>query len=144
VSGPPESAPPASGARATVARGIFLHDISRVDILADVSDAPAAGRASFLVLLALRRGAKHGYEIASWIEESSQGFFTLSFGALYPVLHRLEKQGLLAAEWQAVAEAGVKRKKVYALTAAGRKALDAERAHYEAWTGAFARLMEQR
>jgi DNA-binding PadR family transcriptional regulator len=108
-----------------------------------VNESPSA-RAPFLVLLALRRGPKHGYEIASWIEERSQGVFTLSFGALYPVLHRLEKSGLLTAEWQKVGAAGVKRKKVYALTAAGRKALEAERARYEAWTGALARLLEQR
>jgi PadR family transcriptional regulator PadR len=111
--------------------------------LADVNESTGS-RASFLVLLALRRGARHGYEIATWIEERSQGVFSLSFGALYPVLHRLEKEGLLAATWHAVGEAGVKRKKVYALTAAGRKALEAERARYEAWAGAFARLLEPR
>ena len=98
-------------------------------------------RADFLVLLALRAGSKHGYEIAAWLEERSGGVFTLSFGALYPVLHRLEKEGLLSAEWQGVGGAGVKRKKVYSLTARGRRALEAERARFEAWTGAFARLL---
>ena len=98
-------------------------------------------RADFLVLLALRAGPKHGYEIATWLEERSGGFFTLSFGALYPALHKLEKDGLLAAEWQGVGEAGVKRKKVYSLTVRGRRALEAERARFEAFTGAFARLL---
>jgi PadR family transcriptional regulator PadR len=103
----------------------------------------ASGRAAFLVMLALHRGSKHGYEIAAWIEERSQGVFTVSFGALYPVLHRLEKEGLLLAKWQPVAEAGVKRKKVYALTPRGRRSLEAERTRFEESTGAFARLMEQ-
>jgi len=104
----------------------------------------SGGRAAFLVLLALRAGAKHGYEIASWIEQRSGGFFTLSFGALYPVLHKLEKDGLLAAEWQAVGEPGVKQKKVYQLTARGRRALDSERERFAALHGALVRLMESR
>jgi PadR family transcriptional regulator PadR len=104
----------------------------------------ASSRVAFLVMLALRRASKHGYEIAAWIEERSQGVFTVSFGALYPVLHRLEKEGLLLAKWHPVAEAGVKRKKVYALTPKGRRALEVERTRFEEWTGAFTRLMEQR
>ena len=99
-------------------------------------------RSSFLVLLALRAGPKHGYEIASWSDERSGGLFSLSFGALYPVLHKLEKDGLLAAQWQAVGEPGVKHKKVYQLTARGRRALETERAHVQALAGAMARLME--
>jgi DNA-binding PadR family transcriptional regulator len=102
----------------------------------------SGGRATFLVLLALRAGAKHGYEIASWLDERSGGFFTLSFGALYPVLHRLEKDGLLASEWQAVGEPGVKQKKVYKLTGKGRRALESERERFAALHGALARLME--
>jgi PadR family transcriptional regulator, regulatory protein PadR len=100
------------------------------------------GRASFLVLLALRDGPRHGYEIASWLQERSGGFFSLSFGALYPVLHKLEHDGALKAEWQAVGEPGVKRKKVYSLTARGKRALETEQAHFAALTGAFSRLME--
>ena len=102
----------------------------------------SGGRAPFLVLLALRAGAKHGYEIASWIQESSGGVFSLSFGALYPVLHKLEKDGLAAAHWQAVGEPGVKKKKVYQLTAKGRRELESERERFAALHGALARLME--
>jgi PadR family transcriptional regulator PadR len=99
-------------------------------------------RASFLVLLALRDGPRHGYDIASWLHERSGGVFTLSFGALYPVLHKLEQDGVLKAEWQAVGQPGVKRKKVYSLTARGRRALETEQARFAALTGAFTRLME--
>jgi DNA-binding PadR family transcriptional regulator len=99
-------------------------------------------RGTFLVLLALRTGAKHGYEIAAYLEERSGGFFTLSFGALYPILHRMEKDGLVSARWQAVGASGAKQKKVYALTAKGRKALGAEQASFHAQTGALARLLE--
>ena len=103
---------------------------------------PWKSRGTFLVLLALRRGPKHGYEIAGYLEERSGGFFSLSFGALYPILHRLEKEGLVSARWEAVGSSGAKQKKVYALTAKGRRALGAEQASFEAHAGAFARLLE--
>jgi PadR family transcriptional regulator PadR len=99
-------------------------------------------RGTFLVLLALKDGAKHGYEIAGHLSERTRGVFTLSFGALYPILHRLEKDGLVSARWEAVGASGAKQRKVYAMTAKGRRALTAERASFAALTGAFARLLE--
>ena len=59
----------------------------------------ASSRGTFLALLALQDGPKHGYEISTWIEARSRGFFSLSFGALYPILHRLEKEGLVEGAW---------------------------------------------
>jgi DNA-binding PadR family transcriptional regulator len=96
-------------------------------------------RSTFLVLAALQDGAKHGYEISTHIREKSAGVLRLSFGALYPVLHRLEKDGLVEGHWQDIGE--VKRKKVYVLTAKGRKALGAERRRYEDFAGALAKLL---
>jgi len=95
-------------------------------------------RGIFLTLLALQDSPKHGYEIASYLKERSGGFFSLSFGALYPILHRLEKGGLVSARWQRVGSS--KEKKVYALTAKGRKAIEEERQNYDALAGAFAKL----
>jgi PadR family transcriptional regulator PadR len=98
-------------------------------------------RGRFMVLLALAHGPKHGYEVARYLEESTGGYFSLSFGALYPVLHRLEKDKLVSASWQ---DAGASRKKkVYALTPRGHAALREERDDYEAFTLAFTRLMER-
>jgi DNA-binding PadR family transcriptional regulator len=96
-------------------------------------------RGAFLVLLALRGGPKHGYEIAAHLRERSGGIFTLSFGALYPILHRLEKDGLVSGSWQDVGPA--KRKKVYALTRQGEAALGAEKARYLAFAGALSKLL---
>lgn len=100
---------------------------------------PQPPRGAFLVLLALRDGPKHGYEIAGHLADRSGGVFTLSFGALYPILHRLEKDGLVSGTWQEVGPA--KRKKVYSLTRQGEAALGAEKARYLALTGAIARLL---
>ena len=68
-------------------------------------------RGVFLALLALKDGPKHGYEIAAFIKTKSEGFFSLSFGALYPILHKLEKDQLARASWEEVG--GTKQKKVY-------------------------------
>lgn len=76
-------------------------------------------RSSFLVLLALSKGPMHGYEISKFIEIKSNGFFRVPFGSLYPVLHKLESEKMISAEWNG----SVKPKKVYALTKSGQKAL---------------------
>src|SRR5262245_44655972 len=96
-------------------------------------------RVAFLVLLSLQDGPKHGYEIAAHIKERSEGHFSLSFGALYPVLHKLEGEKLIAGSWREAGES--KKKKVYNLTLAGKKALFGERERYEATALAFAKLL---
>lgn len=98
-------------------------------------------RGRFMVLLALADGPKHGYQVARYLEERSGGYFSLSFGALYPVLHRLEKQGMVSATW--VDAGAARKKKVYALTRKGHAALRQEREDYDAFTLAFARLIER-
>jgi len=85
-------------------------------------------KSSFLVLLALKDGGKHGYEIARCISERSHGFFSLSYGALYPVLHKLEQDGLVEGAWEGGEDS--KRRRVYTLTRAGHKSLADEREHH--------------
>jgi DNA-binding PadR family transcriptional regulator len=101
--------------------------------------AQREARGSFLVLVALKDGPKHGYEIASFLRERSGGFFSLSFGALYPILHRLEREGLVAGDWRDLGPA--KRKKVYRLTHRGEEALASGRERARALAGALARLL---
>jgi PadR family transcriptional regulator PadR len=79
-------------------------------------------RTTFLCLLALSHSPMHGYEISKFIENKSAGFFRVPFGSLYPVLHRLELDRLILAQW----EAGAKPKKTYTLTESGRSALRQE------------------
>jgi len=74
-----------------------------------------------LVLGSLAAGPKHGYQIALDVEERSAGWFVLQHGTLYPILHRLEGDGLVRGEWSG--GEGVRRRKVYRLTAAGRDEL---------------------
>jgi len=76
-----------------------------------------------LILAALRDGSKHGYQIAVDVEEQSNGLFRFRHGTLYPILYRLEDAGLIAGSWS---KAEGRRKKVYELTAAGRRHLTGE------------------
>jgi transcriptional regulator len=78
------------------------------------------GHLDTLVLSVLRDHPAHGYEIVSELRRRSAGEFDLAEGTLYPALHRLERQGLLASDWQ-VSEG--RRRRIYRLTAVGAAAL---------------------
>lgn len=83
----------------------------------------ARGIHELLVLSALREGPRHGYQIALDVEEDSNGLFRFRHGTLYPILHRLEDQGLIRGSWSS---GQGRRKKVYAITAAGERHLSGE------------------
>ena len=79
------------------------------------------GMVDMLILDVVARGPSYGYQIAQTVVGQSRGYFELKEGSLYPALHRLERQKLLASYWQPT-EAG-RRRKYYKLTPAGRRAL---------------------
>lgn len=83
-----------------------------------------------LVLAVLARGENYGYALLREVERLSGGALAWREGMLYPVLHRLEREGLIESSWR-VAESG-KRRKYYAITKEGQRALAAERAAWEA------------
>ncbi|MEV0135148.1 helix-turn-helix transcriptional regulator [Dactylosporangium sp. NPDC050688] len=73
-----------------------------------------------LLLLAVLAdaGPVHGYALIAALRERSGGVFDLPEGTVYPALHRLERDGLVASHWE---QAVPRRRRVYALTAAGRE-----------------------
>lgn len=83
-------------------------------------DSQGTGRRvnEILLLAELEREPMHGYQIALNIEERSGGYFPFSHGTMYPILHRLEKEGLIAGDWSDPAKG--RPRKEYALTEAGR------------------------
>lgn len=101
-------------------------------------DSQSLGRRlnELLVLSLLRRGPRHGYQVGVEVEERSDGFFTFHHGTLYPILHRLEKDGRIAGEWSDP-EQGRPRKE-YALTEAGRTYLEEAVCQWEALVEHFA------
>jgi PadR family transcriptional regulator PadR len=94
-----------------------------------------------LILSALAAGPLHGYQLALVIEERSDGFFRFNHGTLYPILHRLEKDGLIAGAWS---DEGPRRKrKSYTLTARGRRHLDGLRAGWREFAARFLAVTEE-
>ncbi len=95
------------------------------------------GTLDVLVLKALAGRPTHGYDVARWVRETTDGALVIEEGALYTALHRLEKAGLLTAEWKR-SETG-RRAKMYALTASGRRVL---REQTETWRRSAAALFK--
>jgi DNA-binding PadR family transcriptional regulator len=82
------------------------------------------GHLDGMLLAILGAGPAHGYAIAQALKERSGGVFDLPEGTIYPALHRLERAGMLRSEW---ASAGGRRRRVYQLTARGRRSLPGAR-----------------
>jgi PadR family transcriptional regulator PadR len=93
------------------------------------------GHLDALILAVLADEPLHGYAVIEKLRLRSDGAFDLAEGTLYPVLHRLEAEGLLSSAWSA---ASGRRRRVYRLTRRGRSALDRGRAE---WAG-FAAAVE--
>ena len=91
-----------------------------------------------LVLSILAEGESYGYAMIQRVKELSDGEIQWADGMLYPVLHRLQREGLIKAQWQ-VSETGRKRK-YYRLCDGGREALLAERAQWRTVNGTLVRL----
>ena len=51
------------------------------------------GTLDLLILRTLAAGARHGYGIARWIEETTTDVLRIEEGSLYPALHRMERRG---------------------------------------------------
>jgi transcriptional regulator len=92
-----------------------------------------------LTLLA-RRGPLHGYGIATQIETMSEETLRVEEGSLYPALHRLEEAGSIRARW-AITDTG-RQARVYEITAAGRRQLDADEARWKSITAAVGRILK--
>jgi transcriptional regulator len=91
------------------------------------------GHLDALVLATLRGGPAHGYAVIDELKRRSEGAFDLAEGTVYPVLHRLEAEGLLASSWST---ASGRRRRVYRLTKRGEKALAAREADWRAFSRA--------
>ena len=91
-------------------------------------DMPS-GSLPLLLLRVLRSGPLHGYAIGQRLEELSAGVFRVEEGVLYPALQRMLRDGWVTADW-GISETN-RRVRVYRLTPAGRRQLDAELSRYD-------------
>jgi transcriptional regulator len=98
------------------------------------------GSLDLLVLKILsRRPRLHGYAIMSAIKDWSGEVLRAEEGSLYPALHRMEEAGWIRAEW--ITKDTGRRARIYELTAAGKKQLDAEESRWQAVTAAVNRVL---
>ena len=87
------------------------------------------GSLEFLVLRLLRSQPLNGWDIMHRLQLVSADVLSVTAGSLYPALHRLETRGLVSASW--TTSENNRRARLYRITPAGRKHLEAER---QVWT----------
>ena len=97
------------------------------------------GHLDGLLLASLEAGPRHGYAIMEALRAGSGGQFDLPTGTVYPALRRLEQAGLIRGTWS---EAAGRRRRVYALTPAGRRTLAAERGTWRQFSAAVTALLQ--
>jgi transcriptional regulator len=97
------------------------------------------GTLDMMVMRTLKAGAANGYEIAKAIERVSGDVLEVDHGSLYPALHRLEKNGIIAGKWEI--SSTNRRARFYRLTPAGRKRLIEEQSNWERMAVAITRVM---
>ena len=97
------------------------------------------GTLDLLILQTLVLGPAHGHTIAYAIERRSDEVLQVEHGSLYPALHRLEDQGLIASFWGT--SENNRKARYYRITAEGRRHLANERSRWEALVGAISRVL---
>jgi transcriptional regulator len=100
------------------------------------------GTLDLMVLRTLELGPLHGVGISDRIEQVTKGVFIVGPGSLFPALHRLAEQGLIAGEWSE-SGAGKRRVKVYSLTASGRSRLREEKRNWKQVLTAMNRVLAE-
>jgi transcriptional regulator len=97
------------------------------------------GTLELLILRLLRSRELNGWEITQQLRVASGDILSVTPGALYPALHRLENRGLITAVWGP--SENNRKAKFYKLTTAGRKQLETQRKNWERFCGAVALIM---
>jgi PadR family transcriptional regulator PadR len=100
------------------------------------------GTLDVLILKTLSWGPAHGYAISRWIRQTTRDELSIEEGALYPALRRVEEHGWVESAWKRT-ETG-REAKVYKLTVAGRRQLQAEVSGWTRYVTAMTRVLEAR
>jgi len=103
-----------------------------------ISKALIAASTKPIILLILLNGKNYGYQIIQSVKRISGGQLEWSDGMLYPVLHRLEKDGFIRSQWT-ISEEG-RRRKYYSITDLGHKELEADIAQWKSVHDALSKL----
>ena len=106
----------------------------------DIGKDLMAASSTPIVLAILAEGDSYGYAILQRVRDLSAGRLEWTDGMLYPVLHRLERDGHVKARWE-TAQSG-RRRKYYKITAAGRAQLAEERQQWQAVDATLHRIWQ--
>jgi len=96
------------------------------------------GSAELLVLSLLEDQPRHGYDLSKLIETRSDGALRFHVTTLYPLLHRLERQGWITGRW--VEKAGQRRRRYYSLTVTGRQVLRSKQKSWKQFVAMISRV----
>ena len=99
------------------------------------------GHLDALLLAVLEPGPQHGYAIIEALRSSSEGALDLPTGTVYPALHRMERAGLIASDWQTV---NGRRRRTYHLTPSGHAAPTEQRAVWDQFSTAVTAILGRR
>lgn len=100
------------------------------------------GVLDMLVLKLLESEAKYGYQIIQEMKEKSEEIFLLKDGTLYPILYRLEDDGLVVSRWSEAAGKQVPRK-YYEITETGKQTLESIEELWKSISKGIAKIMEE-
>jgi len=96
------------------------------------------GSAELLVLSLLESQPRHGYDISKLIEMRSGGALRFHVTSLYPLLHRLEHEGMIEGRW--VEKAEQRRRRYYSLTREGKAVLRSKQKSWRDFVDAISRI----
>ncbi|MCL2078018.1 MAG: PadR family transcriptional regulator [Oscillospiraceae bacterium] len=98
------------------------------------------GTVSIMVLKLLSENDRYGYQIIKELEGRSDSVFMLNEGALYPVLHKLEKEGNISSYWE---ESGMRKRKYYHLTHKGSKLFESKRQEWLDFSSMVSKILRR-
>ena len=104
------------------------------------SNAAAVGTLDLLILSRLARGTEHGFGIAEYLRAISDEALWVEEGSLYPALHRLESQGLIASTWGVTDKN--RKARFYTLTARGRRRAAVEASNWRRMVAIVNRVID--
>ena len=98
------------------------------------------GTLDLLLLKIVALEPLNGWSISQRLRQISGDVLQVSYGSLYPALHKLEQEGWISAEWRP--SENNRRAKFYSLTRPGRKQLDKEAANWDRLAGAITQIVK--
>jgi PadR family transcriptional regulator len=113
--------------------------MNRGSMKREKADLFKQGTLELLLLRLLSSGSLNGWDIMQRLQIVSGEVLTVTAGALYPALHRLEARGLISAVWRP--SENNRRAKFYGLTTRGRKQLETQRKEWERFSDAVALIL---